>query len=430
MRRRLLRLSALVFFAALLVSVYWLEKADTPIKDPIPATPSPRATGADAERALPEGGSATRSGEARAGATPATAPANVPGISAAIPTAAPEESDQPATLWLAQEELAALSPLPDVIQRWAEQETPVRIGDQNNQGDAAAVAAAYACVYAGEQRYCDRARALIDEVANTNVIGMKTLALNRNLAGYVVAASLLGEQDPAFAAWLQEVLHARTWTAWTDDWSVYRSAMQEPSNGGCHARASVTAIALYTGDAALLDEVANRFHDWLGRSAAGWLWDEKESWWQSARDPDEFSGVNPAGATLLIDDMLHNVDGVLPEDMKRSGRPEYPFPVEEYVRECQQGMVATAWMLHQAGYPAFEWEEQAILRSFRWFVEEAGGTYRGDDAGLPYLIRAVYGVDYVTESARPGKNGLGFYDWTHAEGLAASGGDPSAGADG
>src|SRR5690606_985016 len=113
------------------------------------------------------------------------------------------------------------------------------------------------------------------EAANTDVWGMKTLSLNRNLAGYAVAASLLGEYDPAFAAWLQEAIHTRTWTAWTDDWTVYRSAMQEPSNGGCHARASVTAIALYTGDAALLDEVANRFHDWLRRSAAVQLWDEK-----------------------------------------------------------------------------------------------------------------------------------------------------------
>jgi len=140
--------------------------------------------------------------------------------------------------------------------------------------------------------------------------------------------------------------------------------------------------------------------------------------------------VNPAGATLMIDGVPRNVDGVLPEDMKRSGRPEYPFPIEEYVRECQQGMVATAWMLHQAGYPAFEWEDQAVLRSFRWFVEEAGGEYRGDDAGLPYLIRAVYGVDYVTEPARPGKNGLGFYDWTHGEGQTAASGSPSSETDG
>lgn len=253
----------------------------------------------------------------------------------------------------------------------------------------------------------------------SDVPGMKTLAVSRNLAGYVVAASLVGDLDPAFAAWLQQAIHTRTWNAWTDDWSVYDAAMQEPSNGGCHARTTVTAVALYTGDMALLDQVANRFHDWLGRSAAGWRWDVDESWWQSATDPGEYNGVNPAGATLLIDGVPRNVDGVLPEDMKRSGRPEYPFPIENYVRECQQGMVATAWMLHHAGYPAFEWEDQAILRSFRWFVEEAGGAYRGDDSGLAYLIRAIYGVDYVVEPAQPGKNGLGFYEWTHAASAAS-----------
>ncbi len=411
MRRRLLRVIALVFSAGLLVSVYWLSQQDLPTAAQRPATLSPRPTVAGSDQALGEGVAAT-------GATP------TPGIASAIllstpatpPTATLAEEAKPEAFWLAEEELAALPALPEAIRRWAEDDTDVRIGDQNNQGDAAAMAAAYACISAGERRACNRVRALIQEVVDTDVSGMKTLSLNRNLAGYVVAASLLGERDPAFAAWLQEAIHTETWTAWTDDWSVYRSAMQEPSNGGCHARASVTAIALYTGDTALLDKVANRFHDWLGRSAAGWLWDEKESWWQSAGHPGAYSGVNPAGATLLIDGVLRNVDGVLPEDMKRSGRPAYPFPVEEYVRECQQGVVATAWMLHQAGYPAFEWQDQAVLRSFRWFVEESGGTYRGDDSGLPYLIRAIYGGDYVAEPARPGKNGLGFYDWTHGEG--------------
>lgn len=430
MRRRLLRVIALVIGAGLLASVYWLSQQEVPTVAQLPGTPSLRPTVAGSDRALGEDDSSTALQARRVTGTPTAPPTGIPGMAATIPTPTPEESKLPAAFWLAEEELAALPSLPDAIQNWAERETQVRIGDQNNQGDAAAVAAAYACIYAGERRFCDRVRALIREAANTDVWGMKTLSLNRNLAGYAVAASLLGEYDPAFAAWLQEAIHTRTWTAWTDDWTVYRSAMQEPSNGGCHARASVTAIALYTGDAALLDEVANRFHDWLGRSADGWLWDEKESWWQSASNPDEFNGVNPAGATLLIDGVPRNVDGVLPEDMKRSGRPEYPFPIEEYVRECQQGMVATAWMLHQAGYPAFEWEDQAVLRSFRWFVEEAGGEYRGDDAGLPYLIRAVYGVDYVTEPARPGKNGLGFYDWTHGEGQTAASGSPSSETDG
>jgi hypothetical protein len=416
MRRFLLALLAVVILAGLVASAFWLRTSSTPLREeppPVGAPPAAATRSQTAEDSDTPGASIDARATPNARTPPApTSRARQAGAAAPTPT----PSNIPAEFWLTREELAALPPLPEHIREWAERDIRVRIGDQDNQADAVAVAAAYACANTGEQDYCDRVRALLEEVAGVDVTGMKTLALNRNLTGYVVAASLIDYHDPAFAAWLQEVIHAQTWNAWTDDWSIYRSAVQEPSNGGCHARAAVTAVALYTADAWLLEEMANRFHDWLGRSSAGWLWDRSESWWQSAAHPAGYNGVNPAGATLVIDGESRNVDGVLPEDMKRSGRPEYPFPVESYVRECQQGMIAAAWMLHRAGYPAFEWEDQAVLRSFRWFAEEAEGAYRGDDAGLPYLIRLVYGVDYATEQSRPGKNGLGFYDWTHGGG--------------
>jgi hypothetical protein len=424
MKRLVLVVAAILVAALLLAAAFWSNGRGASLFD--------LSAGSGVERIIegPEGRGTEMptpvSAGPGAGTTETTAspsqvataePAGPDEVSTPTPAAEEPRSRQRIEgIWLNEEEVEALPPLPAEILEWAERSIRIRIGDQDNQADAVVVAAAYACLKTGEEHHCERAREILQEVSSVDVLGRKTLALNRNLAGYVVAADLIDYRDPAFSKWLQELIHKETWNAWTDEWSVYHTAMAEPTNGGCHARAAVTAVALYTEDEALLNEVANRFHDWLGRSGEGWLWDMDESWWQSEQDPALYNGVNPAGATLLIDGDVRNVDGVLPEDMKRSGRPEYPFAEEGYVRECQQGMVATAWMLQRAGYPAFEWQDQAVLRSFRWFVEEAEGEYSGDDAGLPYLIRYVYGVDYTSDIARPGKNGLGFYDWTHGEG--------------
>ena len=429
MRRSTLLVSILCLCGALLIVRYWwTARTDAsgltrPVPSPASAsvaidvgqTPALVGTARPTPLVATGAGDLARNSDASPVVPVLTTPGSKSAVAPTGPAISPPETDP---IWLSQSELAALPPIPEAIRELAESSVSVALGDQENQADAVAVAAAYACASTGDEYYCDQAQGLIEEVSGTDVTGIKTLALNRNLAGYVVAADIIDYREPAFAAWLEEAIHGRTWNAWTDDWSVYRSAMEEPSNGGCHARAAVTAVALYTGDEELLEAVANRFHDWLGRSGADWLWDADESWWQSASDPSLYRGVNPAGATLVIDGEVRNVDGVLPEDMKRSGRPKYPFPKEGYVRECQQGMVATAWMLHRAGYQAFEWEGQAVLRSFRWFVEEAEGQYRGDDSGLPYLIRNIYGVNYTTQPARPGKNGLGFYEWTHRDGAA------------
>ena len=422
MKRLVLVIAAFLFTAVLLAAAFWSTGRSASFLDldagsqveQIVQGPGSQST------AVPVSDSSSEvTGET--GATSATQMAAPQQPATGVMTPTPGGEDTRTTrriegIWLNEREVEALPPLSAEIMQWAERSLRIRIGDQDNQADAVAVAAAYACLKSGEEHYCERVREILEELSAVDVQGRKTLALNRNLAGYVVAADLIDYRDPAFTKWLQELIHKETWNAWTDEWSVYHTAMAEPTNGGCHARASVTAVALYTEDEALLNEVANRFHDWLGRSGEGWLWDLDESWWQSEEGPALYNGVNPVGATLLIDGHVRNVDGVLPEDMKRSGRPEYPFPEEGYVRECQQGMVAAAWMLQRAGYPAFEWQDRAVLRSFRWFVEEAEGEYSGDDSGLPYLIRYIYGVDYTSDIARPGKNGLGFYDWTHGEG--------------
>jgi hypothetical protein len=119
-------------------------------------------------------------------------------------------------------------------------------------------------------------------------------------------------------------------------------------------------------------------------------------------------GINPAGCTIAG----YPADGVLPDDQRRAGPFTWPPPQENYVWEALQGAVAQAWMLNRAGYPAFTWENQAILRAVAWLHGQANFPAAGDDRGTPWLINHVYGAAFPAASpAAPGKNGLGFYDW-------------------
>lgn len=246
MRRVRSFLAILAVFAGLLVATLWQFGPTGPIRPGASDTVVNPTIARGDNGLVPSVGSSTApqvvtatevvvdgttAAAAQKTATPGTV-GEVSSMTTPFPTASNslEDTPEPPVVWLSREELAALVPSPEAIIEWADRDERVELGDQENQADAVAVAAAYVCANTGEQRYCERAQALIEDAMGTDAAGMKTLALNRNLAGYVVAASILAYDDPAFSTWLREVIHAQTWHAWTDDWSVYRSAMQEPNN--------------------------------------------------------------------------------------------------------------------------------------------------------------------------------------------------------
>ena len=58
----------------------------------------------------------------------------------------------------------------------------------------------------------------------------------------------------------------------------------------------------------------------------------------------------------------HSIDGVLPDDQRRGGPFEWPPPRENYVYEALQGATVQAALLSRAGYDAWDWGDQALLR--------------------------------------------------------------------
>jgi hypothetical protein len=73
-------------------------------------------------------------------------------------------------------------------------------------------------------------------------------------------------------------------------------------------------------------------------------------------------------------------------------------------------------LLSRASYPAWEWQDEALVRALRWLYDEASYPAEGDDAWLIWLVNSATGSHFPTAqpgSAKPGKN-MGFTDWTHA----------------
>ena len=67
------------------------------------------------------------------------------------------------------------------------------------------------------------------------------------------------------------------------------------------------------------------------------------------------------------------------------------MPAENYVYEALQGAMVQAVLLTRAGYDAFNWENQALLRAFLFEMNVVGYLAEGDDTWMPHLVIYFYG---------------------------------------
>jgi hypothetical protein len=146
---------------------------------------------------------------------------------------------------------------------------------------------------------------------------------------------------------------------------------------------------------------------WSERSPGGFVYGSL-AWQADASAP---VGINPRGARRDA----HSIDGVLPDDQRRSGGFRWPPPQQNYVWGALQGAYTQALLLERAGYPeVWEWGDRALLRAVRWLYGEASFAARGDDEWLIHLVNRAYAAGLPAAlPAEPGKV-MGFTDWTHA----------------
>jgi hypothetical protein len=286
------------------------------------------------------------------------------------------------------------------------------LADNNTEHDVRTLAAALVYARTGTASYRTKAaNGIMAAVGTENSGGATTLSLGINLSAYVIAADIvnLAEYSPSsdaqFRSWLSavryKVLAERTLISTND---------VRPNNWGSYAGASRVAADLYLGDVADLAKAARTMQGLVGdRSVyAGFKYGELS--WQS--NPSAPVGINPPGATI----QGRNVDGVLPDDQRRSGSFGWPPPCENHVRMAMNGLVLEAQLLARAGYPAWTWSSSAIRRATTWLTNVAGCGFPGDDDWMPYLLNKAYGLSLPLDPTSDlGKN-VGWVSWTHGPG--------------
>jgi hypothetical protein len=283
----------------------------------------------------------------------------------------------------------------------------VSLSDQNSDADTTTLAKALVGVRTNNQTMISQVRANIMSAINTEN-GGETLALGRNLVSYIIAADIVklsATDDAIFKTWLRgvlnETLSGRTLTSTHED---------RPNNWGTHAGASRIAAALYLGDRAMLDQAAKVFKGWVGDRTAYSGFNYGDLDWQS--DASRPVGINPKGATKDG----RNIDGALPEEMRRGGPFQWPPAETSYPWEAMQGAVVQAELLHRAGYDAYNWQDKAVLRAAQ-FLNNIGWPAEADDEWIPWLLNRRYGTNFQTfKDASEGKN-MAWTAWTHQPGF-------------
>lgn len=289
------------------------------------------------------------------------------------------------------------------------------LSDQNDPTNVYVLAKALVYVRTGATRYRQEVIDACMAAIGTEK-GGRTLALGRELIAYVIAADLVElppAEDQRFRAYLRQVI-----TEELDGRTLVSTHEDRPNNWGTHAGASRVAVAAYLGDQAELERAAAVFKGWLGdrSSYAGFAYGDLD--WQA--NPQKPVGINAQGATKNG----HSIDGVLPDDQRRSGGFKWPPPKENYVYEALQGALAQAVILSRAGYDVWNWQDRALLRAFTWLHQQANFPAEGDDTWEPHLVNFYYGTSFPAPvPAQPGKN-IGWTDWTHG---SRNGEPPKAG---
>jgi hypothetical protein len=376
------------------------------------------AGGGSSEVSAKEGSSSSASSKGSSSSSSKSSAAAKGGSSATAKPAPPAGSTRPAGvvtgIWTSPAELAARPTSGaawEGVKRAADGSAPPAIANQDSDHDVQTMAAALVYARTGAGAYRDKAAAGVAAAIGTEA-GGRTLALGRNLPGYVIAADLIGlggydgALDERFRGWLAGV---RSATLSGD--TLISTHEQRPNNWGTHAGAARVAADAYLGDTADLERAARVFHGWLGDRGAYAGFKYGDLSYQA--DPSAPVGVNPAGATK---DGV-SVDGALPDDMRR-GCPFAPVPCHtDYPWEAMQGAVVQAELLARRGYDAWGWSDRALLRAatyLRNLDAQFGGWWaQADDTWQPFLLNKAYAGAGLPQGATAsiGKN-MGFTDWT------------------
>jgi hypothetical protein len=326
-------------------------------------------------------------------------------------------------IWINKSTLMALPTSGDAwegLVGQANRELPeFNLADQDNRQNTGVLACALVGTRTNDNALKQKVVGALSSLVSMGTYEGRALALGRNLGAYVIAADLIDLKtldsvlDEGFRSKIRELLTTPTSGAAS---SLVDSHERRPNNWGTHAGGARVAVAMYLGDMEELDRAAQVFRGFLGDRAAysGFVFggpaNSRDHSWEC--DSTVPVGINPVGCTKNG----RTLDGVLPDDQRRSGPfdpSNWPPPKELYVWEGLQGVMMQAVILTQAGYSPFDWGNRAILRAVTWLHDVADFPADRGNTWQPHVVNYYYGTSFPAPvPSRYGKN-VGWTDWTH-----------------
>ena len=290
-------------------------------------------------------------------------------------------------------------------------------GGHGSTHDVLTMAAAMVAVRLEDQ---DRRRVVANEIleAVNNQVENEgnSLSLTRTLTGYILAADIidLDHFDPSidaqFRAWLEHVVYQLKLDGKTQIEKHYKA-----NNHGTQAAVVRLAADLYLGKMDDFADAAEVLKAWLGDPST---FSGEFNWgnhcWQA--DANHHVGINRKGSSMIIAGVLRDVDGVQPDEQRRSGCPgdKWPPPEDVHVWGGLQGIVGQMHILSRYGYDAWNWGDQAALRAVSWQHDPARGDApaSGDDLFILPMIDCAYGTNFWNGQTVDYGKQVGWTAWT------------------
>ncbi len=288
--------------------------------------------------------------------------------------------------------------------------------DSNNNTEILAAAIVYART--GDENYKNKVIAACEKLSNEGKPADRTLAWARETGAYALAADLVGYRAPQFELWLRNM--AENYVA-SDNRTLLYMFKKRPNNWGTQAFGSLCAIYAYLQDTTRLTEVRDYWiQAVVGPKPTELTYGSDISWHV---DPNNLRMINPKGA---IKQGL-NIDGIVPDDMRRGGSFRNPPEHTGYAWETLQGIVAGARILDRMGMPIWTVADSVIYRAVyalqvRWENKFGGWKAEGDDLWMLPFMDDAYGTNWAEGQPervwKHGKNvGWPYVLWEESTGL-------------
>lgn len=283
------------------------------------------------------------------------------------------------------------------------------IADNNSDDDVHCLAAAIVFLRTGNNLYRDRVVEALEYNVKRGNPGLDKngiLTWCRNTGAYALAADLVGYRTAALEAWFRKMVDIYR------DSGNYNNTIAEifyrrPNNWGTMAFGTLCAVYAYLGDVEKLRRVRNYLVRMITGPNPGSEYGKDLSWHADAANPRL---INPAGTVK----QELNIDGIMPDDMRRNGIFSNPPPVPKtsYHWEALQGLVMGARILQRYDPALSIWEagDRAILRAVTALENRLRKTFNtpginwaahGDDSWMLPFIDDVYKTDFSVHASDP-----------------------------